>query len=394
MEPYAIQKEKLRQASGYLSEEDIDLWLIPTREGSDPSLDLLTKVRTVGAGAFLVYADGRCVAVASSIDAQDIEESGLFDRVIAYTDSYEEVLRDIVAEAKPRSIALNYSEGDHLCDGLGEGMYRLVTRTLKDVFSGTFCSSEKILSEVRAVKSPEELNCLKKAIQITTEIYDAAFARIKVGMSEIEIGELFVDEMRRRNVVNGSGEAAPPMVLKERIAHRGPGEARIEPGDFLIIDFSVAWEGYCSDIARTGYVLRDGENEAPAAMRETFMNARDAITAAFDEVRPGKAGWEIDETARRYLLDHGMPDITHATGHQIGLAVHDGGTLLGPRWSRYGQAPFGLLSEGMVFTLEPTILRDTGYSALVEENILVTGSGAEFLSDRQMELYLIPSGTA
>ncbi len=391
METYAIQKEKLRQASAYLADEHIDLWLIPTREGSDPSLDLLTKVKTVGAGAFLISAGGRYTAVASSIDAQDIEESGLFDKVVAYSDSYEEALKDVVREARPHSIALNYSEGDHLCDGLGEGMYRLVKKTLKDVFSGDFCSSEKVLSKVRAVKSTAELDRLRKAIHITTEIYEAVFPRIRAGMSEIEVGELFVDEMRERGVTNGAGELAPPMVLKERIAHRRAGEARLEPGDFLIIDFSVAWDGYCSDIARTGYVLRYGETGAPVAMQETFVNARDAISAAFRAVRPGKAGWEIDAVARGYLLDHGMPDITHATGHQIGLAVHDGGTLLGPRWSRYGRAPYGVLSQGMVFTLEPTILRDRGYSALVEENILVTADGAEFLSDRQMELYLIPS---
>ena len=394
MERYTIQKEKLRQASEYLAAEGIDLWLIPTREGSDPSLELLTKVKTVGLGAFLIASDGTCTAIASSIDAQDIEESGLFDRVIAYTDSFEAALKEAVAGAMPGSIAMNYSSGDHLCDGLGEGLYRMVAEELKDVYTGEYRSSEKVLSRVRAVKSPEELERLKKAIAVTNEIYDDVFPKIRVGMSEIEVGDLFVEAMRVRNVVNGTyGELAPPMVLKERIAHRRPGEARLEPGDFLIIDFSVAWDGYCSDIARTGYVLKDGETEAPAQMRETFENARDAISAAFRAVRPGVRGWEIDDVARRFLLEKGMPEITHATGHQIGLAVHDGGTLLGPRWSRYGQAPFGELAEGMVFTLEPTILRDSGYSALVEENILVTADGAECLSERQMELYLIPSSS-
>ena len=390
MDRYAIQKEKLEQAAGYLRDEGIDLWLIPTREGSDPSLDLLTRVKTVGAGAFFITASGKHLAVASAIDAQDIQESGLFSKVETYSDSYEEVLRKVVAEIDPGTIAINYSVNDHLCDGLGTGLYRLVTKALKGVYNGEYCSSEKMLSRVRAVKSAEELKNLKKAINITNDIYDIVFSRIKIGMSEIEVGDLFVEEMRKRNVVNGTyGELAPPMVLKERIAHRRPGEARLEPGDFLILDFSVAWEGYCSDIARTGYVLKEGETEAPPAMRETFENARDAISAAFEVVKPGKKGWEIDQTAREFLLNRGMPDITHATGHQIGLAVHDGGTLLGPRWARYGRAPYGEILEGMVFTLEPTILRDEGYSALVEENILVTEDGAEYLSRRQTELYLI-----
>lgn len=391
MGKYTIQKEKIAQASRYLKEEGIDLWLIPTREGSDPALDLLTKVRTVGLGAFIITAGGTAMALTSRIDIQDVEESGLFEKVFTYADSFEDSLRTIITDMNPQSIALNFSTDDHLCDGLGQGLYNLVTRSLQEVFSGEFVSSEKILSKVRAVKSSEEIRCLKKAIEITNDIYDRVFTKIRVGMSEIEIGELFVDEMRAGNLVNGFiGEMAPPMVLKERISHRKPGEARIEPGDFFIIDFSISWEGYCSDIARTAYVLRKGEIDAPDAMKETFINAFEAISRAFSAVRPGVKGWEIDTIARSFLLEQGMPEITHATGHQIGLSTHDGGTLLGPKWPRYGSAPYGEIAEGMVFTLEPTILRDVGFSALVEENILVTGNGAEYLSRRQKELYLIP----
>ena len=390
MERYRIQKEKLAQASRYLSEAGHDLWLIPTREGSDPALDLLTKVKTVGLGAFIICADGRTMALTSRIDVQDVEESGLFDSVITYATSFEDGLREIIRNLQPGSIALNYSTDDHLCDGLGQGLYNLVTKSLEDVFTGTYVSSEKILSRVRAVKSPEELACLRKAIELTTQIYDEAFGRIRVGMSEIEVGELFVSAMKDRNVVNGlSGDLTPPMVLKERISHRQPGEARLEPGDFLIIDYSVSWNGYCSDIARTGYVLKKGETAAPEGMQNTFNHAHEAISVAFSKVRPGAEGWEIDDAARRYLLENEMPDITHATGHQIGLNTHDGGTLLGPKWKRYGKAPYGKIEKGMVFTLEPTILRREGYSALVEENIVVTEKGAEYLSRRQDALYLI-----
>jgi Xaa-Pro aminopeptidase len=391
MKNYTIQKEKLNQASTYLAEEDIDLWLIPTREGSDPGLDLLTKIKTVGLGAFLITAKGKYLAICSRIDAQDIEECGLFSSVITYSDSFDNTLKELIGDLKPRKIALNYSIDDHLCDGIGTGLYRRIVKALTDTFSGEYCSSQDVLTRIRSVKSPEELKNLKIAINITTEIYDLVFKEIRSGMSEIEIGELFVKEMRKRDVINGTyGELAPPMVLKERLAHRQPGEARLVPGDFLIIDFSVAWKGYCSDIARTAYVLKKGETEAPTEMQETFTNARDAISAAFDVIKPGKKGWEIDDTARKFLIAHKMPDITHATGHQIGLAVHDGGTLLGPPWSRYGKAPFGVIEEGMIFTLEPTILREKGYSALVEENILITEKAAEYLSQRQMELYLIP----
>ncbi|HZJ10019.1 MAG TPA: M24 family metallopeptidase, partial [Trueperaceae bacterium] len=80
--------------------------------------------------------------------------------------------------------------------------------------------------------------------------------------------------------------------------------------------------------------------------------------------------------------------ISHATGHQVGRHVHDGGVILGPRWERYGDAPYGALEEGNVFTIEPTILMSPAPSMLVEENVVVTASGAQWLSERQTSLWL------
>ena len=76
-------------------------------------------------------------------------------------------------------------------------------------------------------------------------------------------------------------------------------------------------------------------------------------------------------------------------GFHIGVTdLHDGGTILGPQWERYGDAPYGELEEGNVFTIEPTILMSPQPSMLVEENVLVTADGAEWLSERQTHLWL------
>ncbi len=196
--------------------------------------------------------------------------------------------------------------------------------------------------------------------------------------------------MSRRGVVEaGSKELVMPIVMKERIAHRAPGNAVLQKGDFLIMDFGIDFQGYCSDIARTVYFLKDGETKAPKAIQEKFDAAHEAITRASQAIHPGVIGYEVDQVAREYLLSVGMPEITHATGHQLGQFEHDGGAMFAPRWERYGNAPYGMIEENMVLTLEPTILNDNDYSILCEEDILVTKTGAEFLSKRQDELILI-----
>ncbi|WP_423410715.1 M24 family metallopeptidase [Heyndrickxia sp. MSNUG] len=386
-----MQKEKLAQASQYLHESNIDLWLILTSEGSDPCIPLVTGVATVGPGAFLISKEGKKLAVCSSIDAQDIEESSLFDEVYKYTNSLSETLTRLVGDLSPNTIAVNISKEEHLADGLTVGRYRWLKRILENVYQNDFVSSEPFLNKLRAIKSDAEVRSIQKAIKVTEEIYDSVFSQLKPFMSEKEVGALFVKEMEKRGVFNGvDRKLSMPIVMKENIAHRPPSDSIIEPGDVVIMDFSVDVDGYVSDIARTVYFLNKGEDKAPDRVEVAFKAVHEAITKAAATIKPGIKGHEVDQEARTYYVSNGYPEITHATGHQIGRAVHDGGALLGPKWKRYGNAPYKTLEKGMVFTIEPTLFLDKGIHFIVEENVLVTESGMEYLTKRQNELILIP----
>ena len=386
-----IQKEKVEQAIAYLHEGYADAWLIYASESSDPCLSLVPGVASVGPGIFIFTKEGGRYAVCNSIDAQDIEESGIFDEVIKPDSSIEESLCELISRIAPKKIALNYSVEEPLADGLTTGRYRWLMKTLFEFDEIEYISSETLLTKIRSIKSDSELAAIQKAVDITIDIYEAAFNRLKVGMSEIEAGDLFVQELKKRGVVNGVDRtASPPIVMKENIAHRPPGTAVIEAGDLVIFDFSVEYEGYVSDIARTVYFLKKDETEAPKKIRNTFKTIHEAITMAKEAIRPGVRGFEIDQIAREHYVNNGYPEITHATGHQIGKDVHDGGTLLAPRWKRYGNSPYLELESRMVFTIEPTIFMDDGIHFIVEENVVVTEDGAEWLSVRQDEVICIP----
>jgi Xaa-Pro aminopeptidase len=389
-EMYQVQREKMEQAVHYLQERNIDLWLIYTSEGSDPCIPLVTGVGTVGPGAFLFTRDGKRIAVCSSIDAQDIEESQLFDEVHKYTNGLAEALQKQIQHLSPKSIALNMSKEEHLADGLTAGRYRWLTKTLATVFQGSYVSSESFLAKLRAIKSHTEVERIQKAIDVTQEIYQAVFEKLKVGMTERQAGNLFVEEMAARGVVNGiDRQLSLPIVMKENIAHRAPGDAVIQAGDLVIFDFSVEVDGYVSDIARTVYFAKPGEEEAPVAIQKAFRTVHEGISRAAAMIKAGAKGYEVDQAARSFYVSEGYPEITHATGHQIGMAVHDGGALLGPRWQRYGNAPYQTIEVGMVFTIEPTLFLNNGIHFIVEENVVVTEEGMQYLSTRQNELIII-----
>lgn len=147
MKDYNYHKKVIEDVIEELNKLGIDLYLIITAEGCDPMTSFIPGVDTVGSSAFLFAKDGRKLAIASTIDAQDVEESGLFDEVIRYQ-SYETDLAALVKEINPKKIALDYSEDVPFCDGLTMGKYETFVRSLGE-FTFEACSADLFIPAVQ-----------------------------------------------------------------------------------------------------------------------------------------------------------------------------------------------------------------------------------------------------
>jgi Xaa-Pro aminopeptidase len=155
------------------------------------------------------------------------------------------------------------------------------------------------------------------------------------------------------------------------------------------MDFGVKQDGFCSDLQRMWYIPDEDEAGIPDDVRRAWDACWGAIDAGAALLKPGVRGWEVDEAARSYLIAAGYPEYQHALGHGLGRVAHDGATLLGPRWDRYGNTPYGVVEAGNVFTLElGTVVPGRGYIGL-EEDVLVTEDGIEWLSTPQRELWVL-----
>jgi Xaa-Pro aminopeptidase len=390
-----LVQQKLDQAVEILREQDVDLWLTYVRETmltKDPCLDLIAGVYSAWTGAFLVSATGERIAIVGRFDAPSVEGTDAFE-VIGYDESIRRALEETVTRLDPRSIALNYSGSDAAADGLTHGLWL----ELQDVFEGTqfpdrFQSSEAVVGALRGRKSAEEVARIRAAARETEEIFDIVGDALAPGLSELEIADLMHAEVARRGLGYAWGRDHCPAVdagPEKDVGHSPPGDLETRRGELLHVDFGVCREDYCSDLQRMWYFLDEGETEPPEDVQRAFDAVWAAMDAGVDVLRPGAAGWEVDAAARATLVEAGYPEPMHALGHQLGRSAHDGGTTLGPRWDRYGASPFGIVEQGNVFTVEyGTAVPGRGYIGL-EEDLLVTADGVEWLSTPQRELWSV-----
>jgi len=389
-------QEKVKQAVGLLKEFGIDCWITFTRESQingDPTLPFLAPGDITWHSAFIISGDGRARAIVGLYDQKAIVETGAYSEVEGYVTGIKEAFQNTLKKLSPRAIAVNYSKGSEVCDGLTHGMFLTLQDLLEEVgLGGRLVSAEKIVSALRERKSTFEIRSIKEAIRQTQAIFAEVARFIRPGKTEKEIALFMKGEVEARKLLLAWGETTCPSVFsgpETAQAHYAPTDRKVELGHILNMDFGVKGDGYCSDLQRTFYVLENGQRGAPSEVRRGFETIVRAVESSRGAMRPGVSGLEIDAVARKIVVDAGYAEFPHALGHQVGRFPHDGTALLGPKWEKYAQKPFLSLEEGMVFTIEPRLTVPGRGVVTIEEMVVVTRDGADWLSAPQREIFLI-----
>ena len=255
-----------------------------------------------------------------------------------------------------------------------------------------FVSSETIVNALRGRKSSGEVERIRAAARETEEIFDVVTAALRPDLSELEVADLMHAEVARRGLGYAWGRDHCPAVNagpEKEVGHAPPGALRTRRGELLHVDFGVTRAEYTSDLQRVWYFLDEGETAAP----DDVQRAWDALWASVDAgVAPlcapvSRAGRSTPQRApassKPAFRSRCMRSVISSAE-----SAHDGGTTLAPRWDRYGAAPLGLVEEGNVFTVEyGAPVPGRGYIGL-EEDVLVTAEGVEWLSTPQRKLWL------
>jgi Xaa-Pro aminopeptidase len=390
-------QEKVSQAIDILKEKEIDLWLTFVRETSgvrDPVLNFtLGPADLTWESALLLTRSGRKIAIIGRLEAEEVGRLGVYDEIIPYDTAVSGLLRETLAKLDPQQIAVNFSHNNVHADGLTHAMYLKLRAYLEETpYAERLVSAEAVISSLRGRKTGAETGKIRRAVEITDQIYAKTFEFIRVGMSEKEVAAFMHAQMAEAGVGFAWPQGSNPAVNSgpdSVVGHAGPTDIKIQPGHLLHFDFGVKFDEYCSDIQRMVYILRPGETDAPAEVRRGFETVRAAVEACRAVLKPGAIGKDADAAARQTVTAAGYPEYMYGTGHQLGRVAHDGGALLGPLWEKYGDQPNQRVEAGNVYTIEPGLaVPGYGYIGL-EEDVLVSESGADYLGEPQRKLILL-----
>jgi Xaa-Pro aminopeptidase len=391
--PKEIIVQKLEQAAGKLREAGVDLWITCVQEtssGAERIFPYVSPGHLTWESAIIVGADGQRRLICGNMDQQNFEQSGIYNEILTFVQDFKEPFLEVVKRLAPKSVALNYSFRDPMADGVTHGRFESLKKLLRQASPGAkIVSAENIIGSLISTKTETEREHVQKAVDVIVEIFKEIDEYLKPGLTEKEVFG-FVEGRIAARGLNHSFETL--VFMGDRGYGAGHGSATdnpLTPGDLMHVDLGVMVDGYASDMQRTWYLRKPGEDVAPETAQKGFRVIVKAIEACRKALKPGVKGKKIDSIARKMIVKAGYPEYPHGLGHQIGRNVHDGGAMLGPAWARYGRTPFYPLEAGMIFTLEPS-LTVPGFGGVgIEEDVVVTAEGGQFMAEPQRELWYV-----
>ncbi|MEN6461958.1 MAG: Xaa-Pro peptidase family protein [Syntrophomonas sp.] len=250
-------------------------------------------------------------------------------------------------------------------------------RQLEARFENQLYLLSDIIEGLRTVKDETELNLLRRAAEISDEVFEDICQYIKVGLTERQIANRVVYLLKQKGCQKESFDTIAVSGPNAALPHGQPGDRILIDGDMLTLDFGGFYQGYAGDMTRT-VIIGNGSQY----LKDNYMRLLEAQQLGVSNVRSGMAGQEVDKLVRECLQKHSL-DIyfAHSTGHGVGLEIHEN-----PRLSRSSKS---ILEENMVVTVEPGIYIPGWGGIRIEDTVIVKNGGCEVITHSDKGLIIL-----
>lgn len=238
--------------------------------------------------------------------------------------------------------------------------------------------TEGLIEQLRLRKDDSEMALIREAVRIADEAFTHILSYVKPGVREQEVALELEYFMKRSGAESAAFEIIVASGERGALPHGRASERKIQAGDMVTFDFGARYKGYVSDLTRTVAV-----GEPKLQLKKIYEIVLRAQQHAVDQIRAGMTGREADALARDIIAEAGYAAaFGHSTGHGIGLEVHEGPSL--------AMSSDTVLQPGMVVTVEPGIYIPGLGGVRIEDDVLITESGCEILTQSTKELLILP----
>ena len=393
----------------------IDLWLVIGREyNEDPVLATLLPATWLSARRRTVLVfhrsdDGVTSAAVSPYPVGQFLPAWSPEDApgLPVEESQWAAIRRIVEQADPRRIGIDVSESFALADGLSHTDHRLLALALGP-YADRLVPAEDLVVGWLETRLPDEIRALHALNRLVHDVIAEAYspAVLLPGTTTAldlawwirqRFHDLGVEPWFQPGVT--LQRAGVPLVeVRGALLPAVPLSAVVEPGDLVHCDVGLSSLGLRTDTQRNAYVLRPGEEEAPAGLREALRvgnRMQDLTTGA---LVAGRTGNEVLATARAAAAAEGIDADVYS--HPVGFHGHGAGPAIG-LWDEQGEVPGPgdyPVHADTVYALELAVRRtvpEWGGQCVrmaLEQGIALTDDGVEYLDGRQTELVLVPAG--
>ena len=359
-EQAALQQEWLRKrldtfVPALLRKHGIDLWVVPMREyNEDPVFPAITAPETFAARRRTIYVFfDKCATTGATPAPACVErialggtsQGGVFEarrstkaaagnvgrgqQAELWGDEQWQALRSVIEERNPKVIGIDRSTVFAFSDGLSSGELQGMSAALGDKWTARFRNAEGLPLELIAARLPEEEVFFTRMQELVWSMTQTMFSSRVITPGKTRTSDLVWWWRQRVNDL-GLQTWFQPSVSVQR---KGASDAQlgedpvIEPGDLLHCDVGITVARLNTDTQHNAYVLRQGETEPPAGLRQALANANALQDIVVDELRPGRTGNEILSAARARMQAKKIDGTVYS--HPIGLNGHGAGALIG-----------------------------------------------------------------
>lgn len=282
--------------------------------------------------------------------------------------SYDVTLAEALASYRDARVGF---ESAHLTVARHDWLVRTLTA---DGAPNPLTATEGVIELARLRKDAYEVGVLREAGHRLSAVASGVYSLVRAGRSEREVAADIDWQLRRAGFERPAFETIVGSGPNAALPHARPSERILSEGDLVVLDFGGVHSSYCVDLTRTVALGRASDRA-----RQVHEAVRQAQARAIAAVRPGASRFDIDAAARSALAELGMAEaFGHGTGHGLGIEVHEDPRVVQRKPGI--DARQETVDVGMVFTIEPGAYFPGWGGVRIEDDVVVTDQGAEFLT--------------